>query len=43
MAWANQPEMPPVQRRQLGLVQPFNDGQHGGINEADVGVGIAAA
>jgi hypothetical protein len=43
MGWSKHPEMAMVQRRELGLVETLHDDHDGGIDEADVGVGIAIA
>ena len=36
-------EVAPVEGRELRLVEPFGDGEDGGVDEADVGVGVAVA
>ena len=34
-------EMPTVERRELRFAQPLHDGENRGIDEADVGIGVA--
>jgi hypothetical protein len=36
-------EMAAVERRELRLIEPLGDRQHGGVDEADVGVGVPIA
>ena len=43
VTWPKQPELTPIERRELGLVKAFDDRENGGVDEADVGVGIPVA
>ena len=40
---SQKPEMATIERRQLRLVQPFHDREHGGVDEPDVRVGVPIA
>lgn len=41
MPWSEHAEVPVVERRQLRLAKPFDDREDGGVDEADVGIGVA--
>jgi hypothetical protein len=42
VAWTEEPDVAPVERRQLGLVQPLDQRHHSRVHKADIGVGVAA-
>ncbi len=43
MPRAKQPEVAAVERRDLGFIQSFDDGQDGSVHEADVRIGVTVA
>lgn len=43
MAGAEETEVAPIERRQLGFAETLDDGEDGGVDEPDIGVGIAIA
>ena len=43
VAWAQEREVAAIQRRELGLAQSLDECEHRGVDESDVGVGIAVA